>query len=56
MVLRVGITLGRGFPSASPAVAPGDVSPDVRRWLRARAGRLTARTAVASGPRVATAS
>jgi hypothetical protein len=53
---RVGITLGRGFLLARPAVAPGDVSPHVRRWLRARAGQLAARTAVTCGPRVATAS
>jgi hypothetical protein len=32
------------------------VSPHVRRWLSARAGRLAARTAVARGPHVATAS
>jgi len=56
IVLRVAITLGRGFPLARPAVAPGDVSPHARRWPRVRAGRLAARTADACGPRVVTAS
>lgn len=55
-LLRMGITLGQGFLLARPAVAPGDVSPHVRRWLQARSGRLAARRAVTRGPRVATAS
>ena len=38
-LLRMGITLGQGFLLARPAVAPGDVSPHVRRWLQARSGR-----------------
>ena len=56
LLLRMGITLGQGFLLAHPAVAPGAVSPHVRRWLQARSGRLAARTAGARGPRVATAS
>ena len=56
MLLRMGVTLGQGFLLARPAVAPGTVSLHVRRWLSARAGRLAARTAVARGPHVATAS
>jgi EAL domain-containing protein (putative c-di-GMP-specific phosphodiesterase class I) len=56
LLLRMGITLGQGYLLARPAVAPGTVSPHVRRWLSARAGRLAARTAVARGSHVATAS
>ena len=56
LLLRMGIGLGQGYLLARPAVAPGTVSPHVRRWLSARAGRLAARTAVARGPHVATAS
>jgi EAL domain-containing protein (putative c-di-GMP-specific phosphodiesterase class I) len=56
LLLRMGITLGQGNLLAHPAPEPGVVSPHVRRWLRARAGRLAARTAVARGPQVATAS
>jgi len=56
LLLRMGISLGQGFLLARPAFAPGAVSPHVRRWLLARAGRLAARTAVARGPRVASAS
>jgi EAL domain-containing protein (putative c-di-GMP-specific phosphodiesterase class I) len=56
LLLRMGITLGQGYLLAHPGSRPGDVSPHVRRWLRARAGRLAARTAVARGPQVATAS
>jgi EAL domain-containing protein (putative c-di-GMP-specific phosphodiesterase class I) len=56
LLLRMGVTLGQGYLLARPAVAPGTVSPHVRRWLSARAGRLAARTAVARGPHVATAS
>jgi EAL domain-containing protein (putative c-di-GMP-specific phosphodiesterase class I) len=56
LLLRMGVSLGQGYLLARPAVAPGTVSPHVRRWLSARAGRLAARTAVARGPQVATAS
>ena len=56
LLLRMGITHGQGFLLVRPAVAPGGVSPHVRRWLQARSGRLAARTAVARVPRVATAS
>jgi EAL domain-containing protein (putative c-di-GMP-specific phosphodiesterase class I) len=56
LLLRMGVTLGQGYLLARPAVAPGTVSPHVRRWLSARAGRLAARTAVSRGPHVATAS
>ncbi|MFL5836409.1 MAG: EAL domain-containing protein [Solirubrobacteraceae bacterium] len=56
LLLRMGVSLGQGYLLARPAVAPGTVSPHVRRWLSARAGRLAARTAVARGPHVATAS
>jgi EAL domain-containing protein (putative c-di-GMP-specific phosphodiesterase class I) len=55
-LLRMGIRLGQGFLLARPATTPGAVSPHVRRWLQARAGRLAARTAVVRGPHVAAAS
>jgi EAL domain-containing protein (putative c-di-GMP-specific phosphodiesterase class I) len=55
-LLRMGIRLGQGYLLARPAESPGAVSPHIRRWLQARAGRLAARTAVARGPRIATAS
>jgi EAL domain-containing protein (putative c-di-GMP-specific phosphodiesterase class I) len=55
LLLRMGIGFGQGYLLARPAVEPGDVSPHVRRWLEARAGRLAVRTAVARGP-IATAS
>jgi EAL domain-containing protein (putative c-di-GMP-specific phosphodiesterase class I) len=55
-VLRLGVRLGQGFLLGQPTSEPSDVSPHVRRWLRARSGRLAARTAVARGPHIATAS
>jgi EAL domain-containing protein (putative c-di-GMP-specific phosphodiesterase class I) len=55
-VLRLGIRLGQGFLLGQPTSKPSNVSPHVRRWLRARSGRLAARTAVARGPHIATAS
>jgi EAL domain-containing protein (putative c-di-GMP-specific phosphodiesterase class I) len=56
VLLRLGIGLGQGYLLAHPASKPANVTPHVRRWLRARSGRLAARAAVARGPRVATAS
>jgi EAL domain-containing protein (putative c-di-GMP-specific phosphodiesterase class I) len=56
LLLRMGISLGQGYLLARPAVEPGVVSPHVRRWLSARSGRLAARSAVARGPHIATAS
>jgi EAL domain-containing protein (putative c-di-GMP-specific phosphodiesterase class I) len=55
-VLRLGIRLGQGFLLGQPTAKPSNVSPHVRRWLRARADRLAARTAVARGPHIASAS